>query len=252
LRQISATGGRGPAVFVARGEVDVAGLEVDGHEYALLSRQAILTVRSLRSRKAERAAIALVGGSARIEDLAISESGSSGAVNLVGGEVTIRRFRIERAATFGMLVRSSKIAIADGEIARVSAEPDGLMGDGIQLRGARGTVERVAGRQLAGSGLLVAEASEVTGADLTLERCRWGGVVVETLSNFTGRSIAASESGVALAVLSEATATVVGLTSARNEQGAVWADCDRGARVILRAPVDDAPRPFPRCVRLER
>lgn len=253
LRGLSAHGGRAAAVFVGTGgEVEIDGLEVDGHEYALLARDAKVTARAVTSRGAERAGIGLVHARCRLEDVSVSGSGSSGAVEVVGGEVELRRFRIERAGTYGVHARSAKVAISDGEIDGVAAEEDGTLGDGVHLRDVKGTVERVSVRQAGGSGLLVAEGSDVRGAELALERCRWGGVVVETLSTFVGKTIAARDcAGAALAVPSKAAASVEGLTSARNQEGAVWAECGEGARVTLRGLTDDAPRPRQPCVRVE-
>lgn len=254
LRGLSARGGRAAAVFVGTGgEVEIDGLEVDGHEYALLAREARVTARAVTSRGAERAGIGLVKSRGRLEDVAVSGSGSSGAVEVVGGEVELRRFRIERAGAYGVHARSAKVVISDGEIDGVAAEGDGTQGDGVHLRDVKGTVERVAVRRAGGSGLVVAEASDVRAAELVVERCRWGGVVVETLSTFAGKTIAARDcGGAALAVPTQAVASVEGFTSARNQEGAVWAECGEGARVTLRGVTDDAPRPRPSCVRVER
>jgi hypothetical protein len=253
LRGLSMRGGRGPAVFVGGGgEVDVDGLEVDGHEYALLVREARFQARGVKSRGAEQAGIGLVKGRGTLEDLAVSGSGPSGAVDVVGGEVALRRFRIERATSAGVHARSAQVAISDGTIEGVAPDRDGTLGDGVHLRGVRGTVERVTVRGAGGSGLLIAEGSDVRGSELALERCHWGGVVVETRSSFIGRSIAASDGGAAaLVVPTEGDASVTGLTSARNQDGAVWAECSEGARVTLRGVTDDAPRPRPPCVHVE-
>ena len=255
LKDVAARGGRGPAVFVGLGgDVEIDGLEVDGHEHALLSRDARLRARGVTSRKAEQAGIGLVKSRATLEDVAVSDSGPYGGVDVVGGEVELRRFRIERAASFGVHARSARVAISDGRVDGVASERDSSLGDGVHLREAKGTVERVTVRGAAGSGLLVSEASEIRGADLVMERCRWGGVVVETLSTFTGRSIGVSDGGgAALVVSTEATAEIAGLTSARNQDGTVWAECNENARVTLRGLSEDAPRTrLPPCVRVER
>jgi len=254
LKGVSARGGRAAAVFVGGGgELEIDGLEVDGHEYALLAREAQVTARRVTSRDAERAGIGLVGSRGRLEDVSVSGSGSSGAVEVVGGELELRRFHIERATSYGIHARSAKVALSDGEVVEVAGEGDGTAGDGVHLRDVKGTVERVTVRRAEGGGMLVAEASDVRAAELTLERCRWGGVVVETLSTFTGKTIAVRDcSGAALSVPTQATASVEGLTSARNQDGAVWAECGEGARVTLRGVTDDAPRPRQPCVRQER
>ncbi|HVE82061.1 MAG TPA: hypothetical protein VND93_04415 [Myxococcales bacterium] len=252
LSKVSARGGRGPAVFAGSGEVvEIDGLEVDGHQYALLARLATLTVRRLTSRGAEEAGVGLQGGRVWLEDLTISGSGPFGALDMIGGELTVKRFRVDGAVAFGIHVRGAQVAIADGTIERVAAQADESLGDAIHLRQAKGTVERVTVRRAAGIGLVVAEGSDVSGANLVLERCHWGGVGVETLSTFSGHAITVRGSdGAGLIVPSEATATLTGLTSTSNQEGAVFADCHEGARVEIRALNEDAPRPYPSCVRV--
>ncbi|HEY8206419.1 MAG TPA: hypothetical protein VIG99_02985 [Myxococcaceae bacterium] len=252
LLGLSVRGGRGPAVFVGGGEVVVEGLEVDGQEYALLAREARLHARRITSRGAEQGGVALVKSRSALADLTVSGSGPVGAVEVVGGELDLQRFRIQRAASYGVHARSARVAISDGTIEEVTSDRDGTLGDGVHLRDAKGRVERVTVRGAGGSGLLVAEGSDIHGTELALERCRWGGVVVETLSSFFGRTIAVRDGGgAALAVPTEAGASVTGLTSVRNQEGAVWAECSEGARVTLKGLTDDAPRPRPRCVHLE-
>jgi hypothetical protein len=252
LDDLSASGGRGPAVFLASGQAEVRSLRVDGHEYALQARgMQSLDVKDLTAVRPERSGVAVVNGRATLEDLTVVSSGDFGAVAAIGAEVVVKRFRLHRPGAYGITARDATLTVVDGEISEVLPDRDGGAGDALHLRDARAVVERVSVRQAAGVGLLAAQASRVEARSLILQGCRWGGLVVETLADLEGTSVVVQDSGgAALAVPGDASARVDLLVSERNAEGALWADCASGAKVHLTRVREDGPpgRSLP-CVR---
>lgn len=244
LEDLSVSGGRGPAVFLASGSATVRSMRVDGHEYALQTRgMEALSVEDLISVGAERSGVALVGGRATLEDIAVVASGDHGAVAVVGGEVVLRRFRLHRARAYGITARGADLTVLDGEISELLPDASGGAGDAIDLRGTRAVVERVAARGVAGVGLLAAQGSRVEARSLVLQRCRWGGLAVETLAELRATSVTVQDSaGAALTVPGNASAQVDLLVSERNAEGALWAECSSGAKVRLTRVREDGPR----------
>ncbi len=234
------SGGRGPAVFCARGTLELRDVDVYGHEYAVQCGEGA-SVRALRlsSVRAERAAIALARATGQLEEITIIDSGSFGAVQLTESTVALRRFRFHRAEAYGLLARRSWISVADGAISDV-LDSGGSAGEGIHLRGTRGSIESVSILRTAGAGLLAAADSSVQLRDLLVEKCHWGGVLAETLSRVSGSSWTIRNcDAAAIAVPDAAQVELDVLRSEGNAQGASWVECARGGKLrVSRATVD--------------
>jgi hypothetical protein len=247
------SGGRGPALFAAHGALELLDVDVDGHEYAVQCGEgARLRARRVSSVRAERAGIALTRSNAELEEIAISHSGSFGGIQLVEAEATIAHFWIHRAEAYGVSARGSGLTLRDGIITEVT-DREGQSGDGVQLRASRATLESISVLRSAGSGIWAAEDSRVELRDLVLDDCRRGGLVAETLAQVGAVSLMVRGSaGPAIAVPGEARVRVDLLSSEHNQQGAVWAECERGAQVLLTRPKgsDRVPK-LTRCVRVE-
>src|SRR5216683_1813173 len=106
--------------------------------------------------------------------------------------------------------------------------------DGIHLRKSIGTVQSVVVRSAQGAGVFVAEGSSIALRDLQLLHCRGAGVVSDTLARVLASSLVVrSSEGAAIVALDHSRVVVEALTSERNEQGPVWAECQSGASVEL-------------------
>ena len=244
VRRSTFEGGRGPALFASQGGLEVEEGSVKGHEYALQTGEgAHLRVRKLVSVGAERAALALVGTRADVEDVLLLDSGSYGGLEVVGGDVVVRRFWIDRPDAYGVLGRGGRLRLEHGVVSRVT-DRGGDAGDGVQLRKVTAHVESVWVVEVAGFGLHAAEASVLVVQDAVLDRCAQGGVAAESLARVEGTSLLVSRSpSAAVVVPDEASVRLDTLASEQNALGVVWAECARGAQVELRRVRTDGPAP---------
>jgi hypothetical protein len=230
IQRTSFSGGRGPAVFFARGALDLVDVDVFGHEYGLQCGEKA-SVRALRfsSVRADRAGIALTRATAELEEITIADSGSFGAVQLVDSTLTIRRFRFQHPEAYGLFARHSWLSASDGAITDVG-DKGGSAGEGIHLRGSRGSIESVSVLRSAGAGLLAAEDSLLEVRDLAVERCHWAGVVAESLARVRGSSWTIRECDApALAIPDVGEVEVDVLSSEGNAHGPLWLECPKGA-----------------------
>ena len=234
IRRSRFSGQNGPAVFCAGGSLELVDVDVYGHEYALqCGAGAVLRVLRLSSVHAERAAVALSGAIGRLEEITTVDSGSFGAIHLVGATLELRRFRLQRAHAYGLLARHSSITIADGAISDV-VDSEGSTGEGIHLRGSRGSIDSVSILRTAGPGLLAAADSSVLVRDLLVESCGWGGVVAESFARIRGSSWTIRKCAApAVAVPEAGEVDVDVLFSEANANGAFWVECARAAKLRL-------------------
>lgn len=250
ISAVSISGGRGPALFSARGEMKLLRVDVFGHEYAVLANDgASLIIKEFSSIRSERAGIALVKGRAEMEGLIVIASGSFGGVQLVSAVASLRRFWIHRADAYGVQARDSRLSLRDGAVTDVRDQA-GTSGDGIQLRQSEATIESVSVQRTQGVGLLVAEGSKARIRDLRLVHCGWAGIISETEGEVDGSSVVAQDSqSAAVVVLGESRADFRVLTSERNQSGAFWVECHNGARTRVWRLQTDEPGHHDRCVR---
>jgi hypothetical protein len=248
------SGGRGPALFCARGTLELVDVDVYGHEYALQSGEKAI-VRALRfsSVRADRAGIALTRANAQLEEITIADSGSFGAVQLVDSTVALRRFRFQHPEAYGLVGRQSHLSVSDGAITDVT-DNGGSAGEGIHLRATRGTIESVSVLRTAGAGLLAAEDSTLELRDFSVEKCHWAGVIAETLARISGSSWTIRKCDApAIAIPDAAEIEVDVLRSEGNAQGVFWVECARGARLrVSRAQGDPIETASNSCAVLAR
>jgi hypothetical protein len=246
VRRTRFSGGRGPAVFCAQGNLELLDVDVFGHEYALQGGEGS-TVHVLRfsSVGAERAGIALTRATAHLEEVTTIDSGSFGAVQLVGSNVVLRRFRFQHPEAYGLSGRQSTVSVSDGAISDVT-DHGGSAGDGIQLRQCRGSIESVSILRTAGAGLLAAEDSSLTLRDFSVDRCHWGGVIAETLARVQGSSWTIRNCDApAVAVPEAAQIDVEVLRSEHNAQGLFWVEPARGGKLRVWCATEDGSRASP-------
>jgi len=228
---IHQTGGKS---LMGKGELHSEGMVVFGHEYGLLANEgAVVSLHDFISVRAERAAIALVQARGELDGIQTVDSGSFGAIQLVSSDATIRHFWLHRAIDYAIQARNSRLDASNGVITEVR-DVGGSEGDGIHLRKSIGTVQSVVVRSAQGAGVFVAEGSSIALRDLQLLHCRGAGVVSDTLARVLASSLVVrSSEGAAIVALDHSRVVVEALTSERNEQGPVWAECQSGASVEL-------------------
>lgn len=244
------TGGRGPALFMARGALTVERTSVKGHEYALQTRQVSpLVVRDFASVSADRAGMGLTETRAELEDVVVVESGPYGGLQLIESDVTARRVHLHRPMGSGISTRGGKLDLREAIITVVREEREGG-GNAVELRQTAAQVSGLTVLGAAGICLLAAQTSQVQVQDLWLDRCRWAGVTAETQAQVRGGLVWVSGSpGAAVAVPGDGSVEINRLISEQNADGAVWAECERGAKVRLKGLKEDGPaRPKPACV----
>ncbi len=233
VRRASAEGGRGSAFSVVEGVLVLADVRVTGHEYGVSAMQARrLDVRRFTSERAERAGLGLVRSTGVLEDVVVRHSGEFGGIQQVGGDLEVRRFRVEDAREYGLLALQGKLRAKDGTITRVRSG-DGIAGDGLHLREVEADVEGVAVEDVEGACVLAAQAARVALRDAKLTGCEHAGVMVDTLARLEATGVEIRAAGTALAVLGEGELRVDVLTASGLKEGLVWAECQGNTRVRL-------------------
>lgn len=250
LSRLTASGGRGPCVWLMGGTARLRDIRVEGHEFGVLGGSGVhLEASGLTFVRPQRAGLALADVVAEVREVLVVEGGTYGGIQIVGGEVTLRSFLVAGAQEWGLALLGTRAVVSDGVILRVVAPKD-FGGDGVVIRRSRVRLSSVSVRETAGAGILVANGARVVLRDLLLEQNKWGGVIAESLAYLEGASIFVRNSGgAALAVPDEAVLKVDLLLSADNVNGAVWAECTQGAQVFLsRVKSADGDEVSSRCV----
>jgi hypothetical protein len=226
-------GGRGPALFVTRGALNVTDTLVDGQEYAVLARDgARLTVHGLTCTHAQRAGFGLVGVIAELQNIHIANSGTDGAMQLVGGDVTLRDFDIRNSAGAGITARQGHLRLERGSLVDVTDEGGGT-GSGVELRALDATLEDVTVRNTAGAGVVCAETAQVRLERVSVESSGTAGVEVDSFALVRAHSLTVRHvKGPALLLPGRSSLRIDGLEAA-DAQLLVWAECNAGALVHL-------------------
>jgi hypothetical protein len=226
-------GGRGPAFFVTRGALDLTDASVDGQEYAVLAREgARLTVSGLISANAQRAAFGLVGVIADLRGIHITNAGTDGALQMVGGDVTLRGFEIRGSAGAGITARQGHLRLERGSVTDVTDRGGGT-GSGVELRAIDATLRDVAIRNTAGAGVVCAETAKVQLEHVSVDGSGLAGLQVDTFALVRAQSLTVRHvKGPALLLPARASLRIDGLEAA-DAQLLVWAECNAGARVQL-------------------
>lgn len=240
--------GRGPGIFMAEGKLALRAVVVQGHEFGLQARKATLDVSDFSSSGAERAGIALVGGTAQLVDIRVERSGDFGALQTVGTDYSLRRFTFSSLTAYGISSRDGHAAIADGVIVDVR-DTDGDLGDGLSLRSGHATVGNVVVRNAAGSCAVAAEGIEARLTTLELERCRVAGLIVDYAAHVDASSLIVRRAmGPAIVIPNSGTLKLVGLSSEKNEGGVIQANCAEGAHARIEGLKTDQPWTLSPCV----
>ncbi|MFP2925709.1 hypothetical protein ACLESO_10910 [Pyxidicoccus sp. 3LG] len=162
VRRAEAEGGRGSAFSVVEGSMLLHHVRVTGHEFGLSAMRArSLDVRDFTSVRAERAGLGLAQSRGVLEDVVVRDSGAFGGIQLVGGDMEVRRFTVEGAAEYGLTALQGKLRVRGGTVTRVSSK--GGDGDGLHLRQVDADVEGVVVRDASG-GVRAGRAGRARGA----------------------------------------------------------------------------------------
>jgi hypothetical protein len=232
LSTFEAGGGRGPALYVARGRLHLSGVTLVGHEYGLLTGDsAQVDGTDVRSRNAERAGLGIVGSQATLNRLTVEEAGDFGGVQLLGSEVRLTDLSISGGRSSGVVMREGRLEVLRARISGLQS-PDPAAGDGVQIRGGEAHLSRLVVERCSGIGLVAAQ-----GAQVTLERSEVRGAGVAGLSAETEAHLRATDvtvegsSGPAAVVLDGGEAQLRRIRARDNQKGAVWAECSSRATV---------------------
>ncbi|HZX43683.1 MAG TPA: right-handed parallel beta-helix repeat-containing protein, partial [Myxococcaceae bacterium] len=242
-------GGRGPALYVAGGTLQLRDVGVGGHEYGLLTGgEARIDARGVRSTGAERAGLAVVRSKAVLEDVHVEAAGKMGGLQLVSSEVRIRGLEVQGGLSSGLVARDAQLTLDGGVISGLrSADP--AEGDAVQIRGGRATLGGLRIQDCTGAGVVAAEAATVTLTRSTVVGAGVAGVAVETLARLTASEVSIERTqGPAVLVTDRGTAQLRATTARSNRDGALWAECSQGVDVEIDGWTGDVtPMPAP-CV----
>ncbi len=231
LSDVTVAEGRGPGLYVASGTLALHRVQVDGHEYALLTgTDAVVEAEDVTSTRADRAGVGLVHAKAHFRRLTITAAGTFGGLQCVASDVRVEGLRVDAVAGLGVSQRDGTLALDDAVVTR-TRDPDGSGGEGMQLRGGQASLTNVTIRQTAGACLLTAEGADVRLSHATLERCRTAGLVVDSGAHLTASGVTVQSSEGPGAVATGAGRLVLSTFQALSTEGAVWAECAGGTQV---------------------
>ncbi len=233
VRRTEVSGGKGPGLFARKGTLRLEEVTVTGHEYGLQGLEATVEVRGYTSEQAQRAGVALVGGRGDLEGVVVRGSGSFGGLQLLGADVVVRGVRVEDADAYGIAATRGRLRVEGGILTRLTTR-EGQSGDGLHLRDVEAEVEGLVVRDVAGLGVLGAQGARVVLREVSLEGCRQGGVVAETLGEVKVESLEVQGlGGPVLAAHADGVLRVEELTLKGAAWPLVWADCQGATRVRL-------------------
>lgn len=231
LRRLTVRGGSGDGVLIARTHATFDTVLTVGHEYGLsLGEGAEVEGRNLRVLRAQRAGIAITHAQATLRDVRVIQSGDFGGVQVIRGNLWMERFRIEDSQSYGLTARNSRVVLRDGTISN-TLDPDGITGDGLQLRYSEAQLVSVYVDHSANYGLLSAEGSRTTLVDVTLANNGAAGAVVETQGYLGGVAVTVDGSGGPGLIVMLGSASLDGWTFQRLQGPALAPDCEAGAVV---------------------
>jgi hypothetical protein len=237
LVRVEISGGREAGIFGSGGSMKLTEVRVQGHEYGIVIRDgAEVSMTKVTSHRAERAGIALVGATARIDGLEIASAGSFGGIHLIGGELQLTDFVIRDTEAYGLNVNNAQLRAANGRITKIT-DFGGAAGDAVHLRRTRAVLTDLTVEDTAGSAVLAAEGSQVAVHRLSTQRNRWGAVLADTAAHVEVDSLEARDVSNVVSVPGEALVKLDKLTSERVENEVIWAECEKGARVLLGSAV---------------
>jgi hypothetical protein len=253
VRDGAAAGGRGPAVFAAGGRLEVKGLSVLGHEYAVQAARGEVALEGVTSRGAQRGGVALLRTTGRVRGLLVERAGEEGGLLLDQASTAVEDVTVRGAASWGVLVRLGRAELGGVTLESIRAESGagfGVLGDGLVVRDAEVDGGVVRASDVEGAGLLASAEARVRLEVLEVARSGGPGAQVERASSLhLGQLRVHGAWGPAL-VATEGGQGEVGVLSARGVEAPVWADCESGARVAVER-LEGAPAPLPsRCVRV--
>ncbi len=252
--ELRAAGGRGPAVFTAQSTLSLERLLVDGHEFALqAARGSSVFVRTLSSRGAHHAGVSEINSDLQLAHAAISDSGAFGALQLLGGTVRVEDLSVRNATSVGVMARHARFEARHVSVAGVRHEPGqaGELsdGDGVMFRGGSATLAQLEVSSTAGTGLSATSHARVTVGEFNCHACTVAAALVERGGTVNIHSLRATGSNsAALVIPDQADADVGDLTTDAVLPQAVWAECNSGARVVIRRLSTPVPPSPSRCI----
>jgi len=233
-------GGRGPALYVAEGALQLRDVRIRGHEYGLLTGGgARIEAKGLASVGPEMSGVALVRSKGALEDVHVESPGRLAAVQLVASEARIRGLEV-RGGPSGLSARTAQLTLEGGTITAVRSE-ESSEGDAIEIRGGKASLAGLRIQDCSGIGVLAAEGADVTLSRSTITGSGVAGVSAETLGRLlaTGVSIEGTH-GPAVLVSDHGMAQLRAMTARDNRDGSVWAECAQGVTVEVDGLTSDS------------
>jgi hypothetical protein len=232
ISTLEAGGGRGPALYVARGRLHLSGVTLVGHEYGLLTGdEAQVDGTDVRSRNAERAGVAIVRSRATLSRLSVDGAGNYGGVQLVGAQARFIDLSISGGRSSGLVMRDGRLEVLRARVSGLqSAEPGA--GDAMQIRGGEATISHLVVDRCSGIGVLAAEGARVTVQGSEVRGAGVAGLSAETDAHLQATDVTLEGSaGPAVLVLDGGEAKLRRIRARDNQKGAVWAECAARAAV---------------------
>src|SRR5262249_10715012 len=251
LARVDVAGGRGPAVYVVRGQLHVQGLTVTGHEYALATGEgAEVEGSDLRSQGAFRAALGIVQTRANLSRVTIDAAGDHGALSLLSSDVQLADLTVTGGRFGGISMRSGQLRLERGRFTAIHS-PDRLAGDAVQVRAGRATLSALAAQGCSGIGLLSAEGAVVDLTGGTVQGAGVAGLSADSEGQLHATGVAVRDTrGPAVLVLDGGRARLVRIQARANRDGGVWAECSRRASVEVEAWSGDVQPTSSDCIQV--
>lgn len=254
LRSVDIGGGRGPAIAVSQSQLFMRTVHVTGHEYGLLVGHSTVSVEDFSSQRAQKAGVSTTECKGALKELDVREAGSYGALQLSQSELHVEQVTVRLAISAAVTVRQGTVTLRDVDVQCISEEGVGDSasgGDGVHVRDATVTVERLRVDEAQGAGLWATAFANVTVSDFDCQGCRAAAVLAERGAKVKVKGLNVRESqGAALVVPDAASIDVDGLTVSSKAEP-VWAECDQGAKVTVAGWQGAKAQGLPACVKVK-
>lgn len=241
-------GGSGPAVFAAKGQLELDRLTVRGQEYGLqLGPGAKATASGLVVEQTAQACVSAQRAELTLSRSELKACGLSGAVVLFENATTLEDTTISSTQEVGVLVRMGKATLKGLRLSQISA-PGEALGDAIHVRQATVKIDDVRVNDVTGSALFTSAFAQVEVGRLEVERARQAALFVERHSKVSVDALLVRGGGGAVVVPDEANLTLQVLSVAGGTELPIYAECQQGASVRV-GRVESTTQQLPsRCI----